>query len=177
MGAFIRLAYADGLRPEAPYECPSLPNAPSEAGDVKGLARPRHLRIERTHLSLLFDLRRAGTRGSDAHVSLTRRAGGPVREQGRDAYAREEPPAGIGRRTRARRAGTAPPVPTFHCRCEIRRGGDLNLMDPKRRPHNWIVRDVKHRLHLPVFYDFSNSIVSNNLIARESRSAVAWSLR
>jgi len=24
------------LRPEAPYECPTFPGAPSEAGDVKG---------------------------------------------------------------------------------------------------------------------------------------------
>jgi hypothetical protein len=27
------------LRPEAPYECPTLPNAPSEAGDIKGPAQ------------------------------------------------------------------------------------------------------------------------------------------
>ena len=27
------------LRPDAPYECPTLPNAPSEAGDVKGPVR------------------------------------------------------------------------------------------------------------------------------------------
>jgi len=27
------------LRPEAPYECPTLPDAPSEAGDVKGPVR------------------------------------------------------------------------------------------------------------------------------------------
>jgi hypothetical protein len=27
------------LRPEAPYECPTLPNEPSEAGDIKGPAR------------------------------------------------------------------------------------------------------------------------------------------
>jgi hypothetical protein len=30
---------ADVLRPEAPYECPDLPNAPSRAGDVKGAVR------------------------------------------------------------------------------------------------------------------------------------------
>jgi hypothetical protein len=29
----------DVLRPEAPYECPELPNAPSEGGDIKGRAR------------------------------------------------------------------------------------------------------------------------------------------
>jgi hypothetical protein len=27
------------LRPEAPYECPALPNEPSDAGDIKGPAR------------------------------------------------------------------------------------------------------------------------------------------
>jgi len=30
---------ADVLQPEAAYECPTLPNAPSEAGDIKGPAR------------------------------------------------------------------------------------------------------------------------------------------
>ena len=39
---------AELLRPEAPYECPKLPNQPSEAGDVKGpvqqLRDPGHLR-------------------------------------------------------------------------------------------------------------------------------------
>jgi hypothetical protein len=30
---------ADVLHPEAPYECPNLPNAPSQAGDVKGAVR------------------------------------------------------------------------------------------------------------------------------------------
>ena len=27
------------LRPEAPYECPSLPNVPSAAGEIEGPAR------------------------------------------------------------------------------------------------------------------------------------------
>jgi hypothetical protein len=30
---------AEVLRPEAPYECPTLPNEPSEAGDIKAAAR------------------------------------------------------------------------------------------------------------------------------------------
>ena len=32
-------AAVDVLGPEAPYECPTLPNLPSEAGDVKGPVR------------------------------------------------------------------------------------------------------------------------------------------
>jgi hypothetical protein len=30
---------ADVLMPEASYECPTLPNVPSDAGDIKGPAR------------------------------------------------------------------------------------------------------------------------------------------
>jgi len=32
----------DVLQPAAPYECPTMPNAPSEAGDVKGPVRQMH---------------------------------------------------------------------------------------------------------------------------------------
>ena len=62
------------LRPQAAYECPQLPNEPSDAGDIKGPAQqlrdPATLSRERQDISVLFDLRRARDRGGGSRGTL-----------------------------------------------------------------------------------------------------------